>query len=191
MKDMREFVQYAFFAALYLLLEFALAPKVMMSAGILLVGGLLLWRLATWHVVVDPATIIVPYLLTVIAFIIHVYEEYQAFVQGYPGVLDAVLTLDLNTLVTHAGFISPIIWVSAAVVFLMRWAVGYYMACVFLFGMMFMEPTHYLTPFLGDGTWNYNGGAWTALLPAALGWYTFLRLRAETKKAFERAHANG
>jgi hypothetical protein len=184
---MREFASYLLFAALYLLVEYILAPKVMMSAAILMVGGFLLWRFATHHVVVDPRTIIVPYLLTVIAFMAHVYEEYQAFVLGYPGVVDAVITLDLNTLVSHAAFISPIVWISAAVVFLMRWPAGYYMACVFLFGMMFMEPTHYIAPFLADGTWHYVGGAWTALIPAVLGWYTFLRLRAETKKMASRA----
>lgn len=189
-KDMREFAPYILFAGLYLLVEYLLAPKVMMSAAILLVGGFLLWRFATHHVVVDPRTIIVPYLLTVIAFMAHVYEEYLAFVLGYPGVVDAVVELDLNTLISHAAFISPIVWISAAVVFLLRWPVGYYMACVFLFGMMFMEPTHYIAPFLTDGTWHYVGGAWTALIPAALGWYTFLRLRAETRRVADQEAAD-
>lgn len=169
-------------AAAYLLLEFILAPKVMLSAGILLIGGLVLWRLAPAGKELDPHTIIVPYLLTIIAFIAHVYEEYRAFVLGFPGVLDAVIELDLNTIVTHAAFISPIVWIAASVLFLKRWKAGYYLACVFLFGMMFMEPTHFITPFLDGGTWHYNGGMWTAILPAALGWYTYVRLYRETKR---------
>jgi hypothetical protein len=32
-------------------------------------------------------------------------------------------------------------------------------------------------------SWHYVGGAWSALLPADLGWYTFIRLRHETKQA--------
>lgn len=170
------------FAGLYLLAEYIFARKVMASAGVLLVGGFLLWRFATDHIAVDPKKIIVPYLLTVIAFMAHVYEEYQAFVLHQPSVLDAITTLDLNTLVSHAAFLSPIIWLAAAVMFLKRWTVGYYMACVFLFGMMFMEPTHYLAPFMEGGTWHYVGGAWTAFIPATLGWYTFIQLRRETKK---------
>jgi hypothetical protein len=186
-KDWREIGYATMFAASYLLAEFMFAPKVMLSAGVLLVGGFVLWRFATKHVAVDPRRIIIPYLLTVIAFIAHVYEEFRAFESGYPGVLDSVVTLDLVTLVSHTMFLSPIVWLAAAVMFLKRWAVGYYMACVFLFGMMFMEPTHYAAPFLEDGTWHYVGGAWTALVPAALAWYTFLRLRRETKKVSESA----
>lgn len=169
-------------AAAYLLLEFILAPKVMLSAGILLIGGLVLWRLAPAGKELDPRTIIIPYLLTVIAFIAHVYEEYRAFVLGFPGVLDSVIELDLNTLLTHAAFISPIVWIAASVLFLNRWKAGYYLACVFLFGMMFMEPTHFITPLLDGGTWHYNGGMWTAILPAALAWYTYVRLYRETKR---------
>jgi hypothetical protein len=189
-RNLREPASCILFAALYLLAEYLLAPKVMMSAAILLVGGFLLWRFATHHVIVEPRTIIVPYLLTVIAFMAHVYEEYQAFVSGYPGIVDAVVSLDLNTLISHAAFISPIVWLSAAVVFLLRWPVGYYMACVFLFGMMFIEPTHYIAPFLMEGKWHYVGGAWTAFIPAALGWHTFLRLRAETRKVAGQVTSN-
>jgi hypothetical protein len=184
---MREWPSYVLFAALYLALEYLLAQKVMLSAVVLLAGGFLLWRFATGHVVVDPKTIIVPYLLTVIAFMVHVYEEYQALVLGYPSVLDAVVTLDMNTFLSHAAFVSPVIWIAAAVAFFMRRSAGYYMACVFLFGMMFIEPTHYIVPFLADGTWHYVGGAWTAFIPAALGWYTFLRLRGETMKLADAA----
>lgn len=159
----------------------------MVSAAVLLIGGLVLWRLAPADKELDPRTIIVPYLLTVIAFIVHVYEEYRAFVLGFPGVLDAVIELDLNTLVTHAAFISPIVWLAASVLFLTRWKAGYYLACVFLFGMMFMEPTHFIAPFLDEGGWHYNGGMWTAVLPAALGWYTYVRLYRETKRIKQAA----
>ncbi|PUB25951.1 hypothetical protein C8K30_10638 [Promicromonospora sp. AC04] len=170
-------------AAIYLLAELVLAPRVMLSAGVLLVGGLVLWRFAPADRRVDPHRIAVPYLLTVIAFLVHVYEEYRAFVLGFPSVLDPVVDLDLDTLVSHAAFLSPVVWLAAAVMFLRRWTAGYYLACVFLFGMMFMEPTHYIAPFLDGGSWHYVGGAWTALLPAVLGWYTFLRLRRETMHA--------
>lgn len=188
-KTQKDILYSLIFAGLYLLTEFIFAGKVALSAGVLLIGGFLLWRFATDHVAVDPNKIIIPYLLTVIAFTGHVYEEYRAFVLHYPSVLDSIVTLDLNTLVTHAAFLSPIVWLAAAVMFLKRWVVGYYMACVFLFGMMFMEPTHYLAPFMADGSWHYVGGMWTALIPAALGWYTFIQLRRETKKVSAKVKA--
>lgn len=55
-----DIVSVAGVAAGYLLLEFILAPKVMLSAGVLLIGGLVLWRLAPADRRVDPRTIIVP-----------------------------------------------------------------------------------------------------------------------------------
>lgn len=170
------------FASVYLGAEFIFARTVALSAVPLLIGGFLLWRFGTKHEVIDPSKVMIPYLLTVMAFTAHVYEEYRGFVLGYPSVLKGFVELDLNTLLSHAAFLSPIIWIAAAVMMLKRWTVGFYMACVFLFGMMFMEPTHYIAPFLDDGTWHYVGGMWTAFLPAVLGWYTFLKLRSETKK---------
>jgi hypothetical protein len=55
----------------------------------------------------------------------------------------------------------------------------------FLFGMMFIEPTHLIAPFWQTGTFHYVGGMWTAAPLSALGWYTFFRIRREIKDAKE------
>lgn len=45
------------------------------------VGGFVLWLFTTYRTPVDPAAVIVRYLLTVICFIVHVYEEYVSHVE--------------------------------------------------------------------------------------------------------------
>src|SRR5215475_7330869 len=45
------------------------------------IGGLILWLLTTYRTPIDPQTIIVPYLVTVILFIAHVYEEFVSHVE--------------------------------------------------------------------------------------------------------------
>jgi hypothetical protein len=169
------------FAIVVFLIEFLFVRTVGTAVVPLFVGGFVLWLLTTYRTQVDPRKIIIPYLLTVILFIAHVYEEYRGFVLGYPDVLKGIFTLDLDTLLTFAAFLAPILWLTGAVMLLKRWSVGYFAASTFLFGMMFIEPTHYLAPFMQDGTFHYVGGMWTAVFPTSMGWYTFTRIRREIR----------
>lgn len=165
----------AWFLGAYLLvgiLAFAVMP--------LFVGGFVLWWFTTYRTPVDPQVIIGPYLLTVIAFIAHVFEEYKAYSLGFPDILQtSPFELTLERLLTFAAFLSPILWLLGAVMLLKRWSVGYFVASTFLFGMMFIEPTHFIAPFFQGGGYNYVGGLWTAILPTVLGWYTFFLIRRE------------
>ena len=68
----------------------ALAPVgylVIGFAGILFsvafVGGLVLWLLTTFRTPIDPQPIIMPYLVTVVLFIVHVSEECAAHGENY------------------------------------------------------------------------------------------------------------
>jgi hypothetical protein len=152
----------------------------------LFLGGFFLWWFTTRKHPVDPHRIIVPYLLTVIFFIAHVYEEYKAYLLDYPHILQGLpfaVTSELMT--TFAAFLAPILWLLGSVMTLRHWQVGYFVASTFLFGMMFIEPTHFLAPFLQDGTFHYVGGMWTALLPITSGWYTFFRIRREMQRSKE------
>jgi hypothetical protein len=169
------------FAIVVLLIEFAFVRTTATAVVPLFIGGFILWWVTTYRTPVDPRKIIVPYLLTVIAFIAHVYEEYKAFIKGFPDVLQGVITLDLESMLTFAAFLAPMLWLVGAVMLLKRWPVGYFAASTFLFGMMFIEPTHFLAPFLQDGTFHYVGGMWTAIFPTAMGWYTFSRVRREIR----------
>ena len=150
----------------------------------LFAGGLILWWFTTRKTAVDPHKVIVPYLLTVIAFIAHVYEEYKAYLLGFPDIMQlAPFTVTFELLVTFAASFAPIIWLLGAVMMLKGWNVGYFVASTFLFGMMFIEPYHFIAPLLHDGTLHYVGGMWTAVLPTACGWYTFSVIRREIRRA--------
>jgi hypothetical protein len=176
-------VYVSLFAILVVAFYYLFFGTPLMTPAPLFVGGSVLWLLTTYSTPIDARKIIIPYLLTVILFIVHVYEEYTAFVYGYPDILGGVTALDLKTLLTFAAFLSPILWLSGAVMLLMRWSVGYFVVSTFLFGMMFIEPLHFIAPFLQKGGgFQYVGGLWTAILPTVVGWYVFFIIRRETKK---------
>jgi len=175
-----------FFAAAWFIHEFMLVGMLAVAVIPLFVGGFILWSFTTRATPINPNTIIAPYLVTVIAFIAHVYEEYRAYIAGYPNVLQGTpFKLTLELLLTFAAFLAPILWLLGAVMMLKRWSVGYFTASTFLFGMMFVEPTHFLAPFLQTGSFHYVGGMWTAILPIGMGWYTFGLLRREITKEKE------
>src|SRR5262249_10396407 len=58
-----------------------------------------------------------------------------------------------------------IVWLLRAVLMLKRWPFGYFFASTFLFGMMFAELAHFVSPFIEDGTFHYTPGMYTAILP--------------------------
>ena len=87
----------------------------------------------------------------------------------------------LHQMTIFAASLAPILWLLGAVMMLARWSVGYFVASTFMFGMMFIEPYHFVAPFLQDGTFRYVGGLFTAILPISLGWYTFFRVRGEMR----------
>lgn len=153
-----------------------------------LVGGLVLWLATTWRTPVDPQKIIAPYLLTVIAFLVHVFEEYVAHIEQTFTRISG-LTITQADFLTIAAFVAPIVWLVGAVMMIRRWPLGFFLASTFLFGMMFGEPTHLAFPFMEDGTFHYTAGMLTAILPVIGGWYTFMAMRREIRRA--RASAAG
>jgi hypothetical protein len=187
MDDIRRAIpQILLFALAWLTLEYVFVRTLAAVWVPLFAGGLLMWWFTTRRVHIDPHTFIAPYLLTVIAFIAHVYEEYTSFQSGQPHVMEsASFTITFDLMLTFAASLAPIAWLLGAVMMLKRWSVGYFVGSTFLFGMMFIEPTHFLAPFLQTGTFHYVGGMWTALPLIALGWYTFFVIRREIKKATE------
>jgi hypothetical protein len=60
--------------------------------------------------------------------------------------------------------------------------VGYFLMSVFLFGMMFGELSHFLFPFMENGTFHYVAGMYTCPLPIAAGWFTFALFLREVRK---------
>lgn len=145
------------------------------------VGGLILWLLTTYRVPFSPEKIIISYLVTVIFFIIHVSEEFAAHVERYLTKLSGFEVTQTEFLVI-AAFLSPVVWLLGAVMLLRRWPFGYFFASTFLFGMMFAELAHFISPFMEGGTFHYTPGMYTAILPVVSGWFTFRKVLREMKR---------
>ena len=148
--------------AMGIIVGFAALGKVMMGTlpaiifTVASTGGFVLWMLTTYKTPVDPQKIIVPYLLSVILFIAHVYEEYITDFEGLVSDISGVHVLERDFL-TVAAFIAPVLWLVGAVLLLKRTDIGYYLLSFFFVGMTVAELSHFVFPFLEDGTSLYVG----------------------------------
>jgi hypothetical protein len=146
------------------------------------VGGFVFWMATSYRTPIDPYAVMIPYLLMVVLFIIHVYEEYLFHIEHTLAAISGFV-VSQTAFLTIAAFTAPVVWLIGALMMLKRWHFGYFLASTFLFGMMFAEPSHFLFPFLEDGTFHYTAGMYTALLPCTAGWYCFfIMLREITKE---------
>ena len=176
----------AVFAVLWTLGVAALGLLTVGVAGALFsatfVGGFLFWMATTYHRPVDAHSIIVPYLVLAIGFIVHVYEEYISHIEDTIAQLSG-FTLTQGQFLAIAAFAAPVVWLLAGVMMLRGSQFGWFLGSTFLFGMMFGEPSHFVAPFLEDGTFHYVSGMYTAPIQVALAWYLFFLLRREMRRA--------
>ncbi|MCB1517417.1 MAG: HXXEE domain-containing protein [Hyphomicrobiaceae bacterium] len=128
------------------------------------VGGLIFYILTLWRTRIDATRILVPYLLTVILFIVHVYEEYLTHFEVTVTKMSG-FEVSQFVLLTIAAFMAPIMWTAGAIFMLKRWRFGDFFLCTFFFAMLLAELTHYIFPFVIDGTFHYESGMYTAFLP--------------------------
>lgn len=174
----------AFIAVLYLVFRVLAFPAGLFSATF--VGGFIVWMFTTYRTPVDPRCLVVPHLLTVMLFIIHVYEEYRTHIEVVMSRLTGLQVSQQNFL-TIAAFIAPVIWIAGLLLAQKRLAFGYYLVSVFYFGMMFGELTHFVFPLILDHRFHYMSGMYTALLPSLAGWNAFFVMwregRATTRAA--------
>lgn len=136
-------------------------------------GGLILWLATTYKTPVDPLKIIVPYLLAVILFHIHVYEVY---VTDFGELVYNISGFDVTErdFLTVSTFVVPILWLTGAILLLNRTDVGYYMLSFFFVMLTIAAIAHFVSPFIEDGTFHYTPGMYTAalpLIPAGYGLY--------------------
>lgn len=148
------------------------------------IGGFIFWLLTTYRRPVNPYKIILPYLITVVCFIIHVYEEYVSHIENTLSQLSGTVVTQNNFLII-AAFSAPIVWLTGAIMILKHWAFGYFLLSTFLFGMMIGEMSHFVSPLMEGGGYHYSPGMYTAILPISSAWWMFIRLRREMKN-FER-----
>jgi hypothetical protein len=170
-------LQIPLFVAVWFLVEYIVVRRLALAYVPLFSGGFIVWWFTTRQAPIEPHRVIVPYLLTVIMCIVHVYEEYTALQLGFPAITP--LPASFLEMVTFAASLAPVLWLLGAVMMLKRLPLGYFVASTFMFGMMFIEPTHLIAPFWPTGRFHYVGGMWTAAVLAGMGWYTFLTIRRE------------
>lgn len=150
------------------------------------IGGLVVWLLTTYKTPIDPSTIIVPYILTIIVFIMHVYEEYVFHIEVTLAKMSG-MQVSQNQFLIIAAFVAPIMWLLGLVLIFKRIQFGYFLFSTFLFGMMIAELSHFITPFTEPGPF-YSPGMYTAILPVIGGWYMFWLVKQEIKKQKKLIH---
>jgi hypothetical protein len=179
-------LQIPLFVAVWILVEYLFVGPLAFAYVVLFVGGFTLWSLTARAAKIDPQKVILPYLVTVIMFIAHVYEEYKAHLLGFPDIVQgAPFPISFEMMLTFAASSAPILWLLGAVLMLKRQPLGFFIASTFLFGMMFIEPTHFIAPFFQGAGFHYVGGLFTAALPTACGWYTFFAMRRDIRRTRE------
>ncbi len=137
------------------------------------IGGFILWMFTIYRTPIDTQKIIVPYLLTIIFFIIHVYEEYVTDFEVAITDITGFHMLEKNFL-TVAAFLAPVLWITGAILIIKKTHIGFYFLSLMYVAMMFAELSHFIFPFMEDGTFHYVSGMYTAaipLFPAAYGFY--------------------
>jgi hypothetical protein len=140
-------------------------------------GGLLLYVATAWRRQFDTRRVVVPYLLTVMLFLVHTYEEYLTDFEGLLGTI-AGRTVAESDFLLLVAWLAPFTWVGGAVLLIRQSAIGYYFLCAFFVAMTIAELTHFVFPFVIDGTFHYESGMYTAalpLIPAYYGLYVMMR----------------
>lgn len=141
------------------------------------IGGFIFWMLTTYKTPIDTQKVIVPYLLAVVLFIIHVYEEYITDFEVAMTDITGFHMLEKNFL-TVAAFVAPILWITGAILLIKKTHIGYYFLSFFFIAMTMAELAHFVFPFLEDGTFHYVSGMYTAalpLIPAGYGMYITMK----------------
>ncbi len=157
------------------------------------VGGFILWLATTYRTQIDTQKVIVPYLMTILFFVVHVYEEYVIDFEVAMTDITGFHMLERNFL-TVAAFVGPIIWITGAILLIKRTHIGFYFLSFFYVAMMMAELPHFIFPFLEDGTFHYVSGMYTAaipLIPAGYGFYITMREIRRTRLTQQGSAALG
>lgn len=143
--------------------------------GVFLVGALLPWRMTTYGKPPAPGRIVVPYLLAVVLFIVHVLEEYLT---GFPAAMTDLTGRPVSerNFMLVAAFIGPILWLVSLVLFYQRTELGNYLVWGFVVAMTVSELAHFVFPIVAGPPLAYFPGLYTAALPLIPAWVVAVRL---------------
>lgn len=153
-----------FIAAFVGLAAVRLGPLAATVFSIASIGGFLLWLATTFRTPIDPNKVIIPYLLAVILFIVHVYEEYLTDFESAIFDISGFHVMERDFL-SIAAFLAPALWIGCAILLLKKTHMGFYFLSFFYVAMIIAELSHFIFPFMEDGTFHYVSGMYTAALP--------------------------
>lgn len=139
------------------------------------------WRLTTYGHPADPLPLVVPYLVAVIFFKVHVGEEYLSEIWEAFSRIGQPMTE--RTFFLVAAVIAPIFWLLGLILLYLRTEIGNWMTWVFVVAMAIVESSHLLYPFLDTGRFGYFSGLYTCLLVVAAGWFLGARLYRASQPA--------
>lgn len=179
--------KYTFILAVGIAILFATAGYLLLGPiaaaifSVFLIGSLIIWRLTTYGHPVDPRPIVIPYLLTIIFFTIHVGEEYfTKFWIALSGLTGQSIPEQNYFLV--AALIGPIFWLTGLILLYLRTEIGNWLAWAFVVAMTVSELAHFVFPFLGNQPVGYFSGLYTAALPLIPAWFVAIRLYRDSRE---------
>ena len=154
-------------------ISFGIVPASIFLVGYL--GGFILWMLVPDRA--SFASVKVPYVVTLLFFILHRIDEYvsefQLTLSGITGVpVPEVASLPIIILLIG----SVLSWVLAPVLMKRGYAFGYYLMWTFFAAMGVSELAHFIFPFFRGGGYGYFPGMASVLLLAPAAWFGMWRL---------------
>jgi len=153
----------AVIAILFVAIGFPFLGPIAAAICVVFLVSFIPWRLTTYGRPADPNPIVVPYLITVMLFMVHVGEEYLTEIWiGFSGLGQPMSEM---TFFLVAAAIAPIFWLTGLALLHLRTEIGNWLAWVFVVAMLLGEPTHFVFPFLAEGHFGYFSGMYTSILP--------------------------
>lgn len=154
-------------------LSFGIVPASIFLVGYL--GGFILWMLIPDRA--SFASVKIPYVITLLLFILHRIDEYvsefQLTLSGITGVpVPEVASIPIIILLIG----SVLAWVLAPMLMKRGYAFGYYLMWTFFASMGISELAHFIFPLFTGNGYAYFPGMASVLLLAPAAWFGMWRL---------------
>jgi hypothetical protein len=144
------------------------------TIGALFAVSFIPWRLTSYGRPADPWPLVIPYLITVILFLVQVLEEYLS--QVWNAFSRIGQPMSERTFIVAAATVVPTFWLAGLALLCLRTEIGNWMAWVFAIAMGIAELSHLVFPFMDTGHFGYFSGLYSALLLIPAGWYLAMRI---------------
>ncbi|PZR29213.1 MAG: hypothetical protein DI535_03650 [Citrobacter freundii] len=153
-------------------LALGLAPAFIFTFGY--VGGLFCWIVAPSRLPLRK--IAVPYVITLLLFILHKVEEREMdFFPALAELTGVPVPEEMSPLVIILYAIGAC-WLLIPFLIWKRSQLGYYLAWTFFCSMGLTELAHFIFPLFTGTPYGYFPGMWSVIALAPVGWWGMYRL---------------